>query len=571
MHFIRAQTDAQLAGDASGDPDGAGQASGDPDGAGQASGDPDGAGQASGDPEGFEQAGGDPGAGGRDSAAPLLSARGIQKRFGGVIANDVDLFEVRAGEVHALLGENGAGKSTLSKILYGYYRSDAGEILVRGRPVLIDTPARARALGIGMVFQDFTLIPALSVFENVALFMAGLPRVLRRRALAEKISGVAASLHLAIDLRVPAGALSVGQQQKVEVLKQVMGGARVLILDEPTKVLAPPERAALFATIAQLRTQGYGIVFITHKMNEVIEIADRVSVMRKGRVVGRFERPQLTEAALLALMFDERMLEAAGSAARRAPGRPALELRGVSTRAEGHALALDQVTLEVRAGEIVGVAGVAGSGQRELGALVLGKTRPSRGSKLLWGADAGAWSIARARQSGVAFIPENPLELACVGELGVTENFVLGARRYRRGLGVDWVRARADAAAAYARLDFARPPLAARVRTLSGGNVQRLVMAREFAGGPRLIVALYPTRGLDVRSAQAVREKLAASAAQGVAVLLMSEELEELFGLCDRIVVLNHGRVSGVFEPPAYAPELVGAAMVGASGARRAA
>ena len=506
-----------------------------------------------------------------DSAAPLLSARAIQKRFGAIIANDVDLFEVQAGEVHALLGENGAGKSTLSKIIYGYYRPDAGEILVRGMPAAIDSPARARALGIGMVFQDFTLIPGLSVFENIALFMQGLPWLLKRRALADQITRVAAQLNMTIDLRVPVGALSVGEQQKVEILKQVLGGARVIILDEPTKVLAPQERAVLFATIAQFRANGYGIVFITHKMNEVMEIADRVSVMRKGRVVGRLQRSEVTEAELLALMFEERMPDAARPATTRTAGRAALELRGVSTITQGHEVALHEVSLQVREGEIVGVAGVAGSGQRELGALVTGSTRPARGSKLLWGEDTGHWPIARVRQAGVALVPENPLEIACVGELTVAENFALGARHYRRGLGVDWQRVRADADAAYARLDFARAALDARVRTLSGGNVQRVVMAREFATAPRLIVALYPTRGLDVRSAQAVREKLAACAAQGVAVLLMSEELDELFGLCDRIVALNRGRVTGAFEPPEFAPETVGAAMVGADEVRHAA
>jgi simple sugar transport system ATP-binding protein len=498
-------------------------------------------------------------------AAPLalISAYNIVKRFGNLAANEVERFDVCTGEVHGLLGENGAGKSTLSKILYGYYRPDSGEIRVRGLPVHMRTPAEARSLGIGMVFQDFTLIPALSVFENIALFMEKLPRILNRRALAKQIADAASTLRMTIDLQVPAGALSVGEQQKIEILKQVLAGARVLLLDEPTKVLAPPERAGLFETLAQLRSRGYGIVLITHKINEVLEAADRISVMRKGRIAGVLDRSAATQAGLLALMFEGRSPRATARRAVRSFGRDALELRDVSTTGEAHAVPLDDVSLRVREGEILGMAGIAGSGQRELGALIVGTTRPQRGTKMLLGQDAGDWPIARVRQSGVAFVPENPLEIACVGELSVAENFALGERRYRRGLGIDWPRVEVDAESAFARLGFPRPALHAGMRTLSGGNVQRVVMARELAVCPRIIVALYPTRGLDFHSAQAVRDKLTASAAEGAAVLLVSEDLDELFELSDRLVVLRQGRIAGEFEPAAFAPEAVGAAMVG--------
>jgi simple sugar transport system ATP-binding protein len=499
-------------------------------------------------------------------APALVSAHRIVKHFGELVANDVDLFEVRAGEVHGLLGENGAGKSTLSKILYGYYRPDAGEIRVRGEPVQVATPAAARALGIGMVFQDFTLIPALSVFENIALFMQALPLVVGRRSLGGRILEVAASLRMEIDLDAPAGALSVGEQQKVEILKQVVAGARVLILDEPTKVLAPQERAGLFATLSELRACAYGIVLITHKLGEVLEATDRVSVMRKGRIVGVLDRAAASEAEMLALMFEGRTQAEGARSAPRIFGAPALELRGVSTAGEGLALALQDVSLRVREGEILGVAGIAGSGQRELGAVVVGTTRPRQGTRMLWGQDTRDWTIARIRESGVAFVPENPLEMACVAGLDVAENFAVGARRYRRGLGVDWARVDGDAHAAFDRLGFPRPSLHTDVRKLSGGNVQRVVMARELANRPRLVVALYPTRGLDVHSAQAVRARLRAGAAEGVAILLVSEDLDELFDLSDRVVVLNHGRIAREFEPHEFTPESVGAAMIGAPG-----
>ena len=497
------------------------------------------------------------------SRAPLVSAHNIVKRFGNLTANDIDLFEVRAGEVHALLGENGAGKSTLSKIIYGYYRPDSGEIRVRGSAVRVNTPADARALGIGMVFQDFTLIPALSVFENIALFMESLPFIVSRRTLGTRIAEAASSLRMTMDLDVPAGALSVGEQQKIEILKQVLAGAHVLILDEPTKVLAPQERAGLFATLRELRSRDYGIVLITHKLNEAAEAADRVSVMRKGRIVGVLDSSSATEAAMLALMFEGRGERQAERSTARSFGATALELRGATTEGEGHAVALRDISLRVREGEILGMAGIAGSGQRELGGVVVGTTRLRRGTKSLWEHDAGEWSIARIRESGVAFIPENPLEVACVGGLSIAENFALGARRYRRGLGIDWPRVRDDAQAAFARLEFPRPLLETDMRKLTGGNVQRAVMARELATRPRLIIAMYPTRGLDFHSAAAVRARLRASASDGVAVLLVSEDLDELFELSDRVVVLNRGRIAQEFEPDGFSPEAVGAAMIG--------
>ncbi|MBV8030948.1 MAG: ATP-binding cassette domain-containing protein [Betaproteobacteria bacterium] len=495
-------------------------------------------------------------------AVPLIEARNILKRFGDLVANEVESFDVRTGEVHALLGENGAGKTTLSKILYGFYRPDAGEIRVAGTNVSFASPADARAAGIGMVFQEFSLVPALSVLDNVALFMPDLPRVPDRRALRVRIATAAKALGLELPLDAPVAALPVAAQQKVEILKQVLAGMRVILLDEPTKVLAPQECSGLFATVASLRAAGYGIVLITHKLHEALAAADRISVMRKGRMTATLAARAATREALLAVMFEGSPPQSAAAPAAQAIGAPLLQLDRVSTSGGAHATPLQGIDLGLREGEILGVAGIAGSGQRELGALVAGHERPRRGRKLFRGGDASRWTAGRMRRAGVGFVPENPLEAACVGELSVAENFALGERRYASGLGFNWTRVHDDAEAAFARLGVARPSLNAPVRTLSGGNVQRVVMARELGRAPRLVVAIYPTRGLDARSAQAVRDALRARASEGAAVLLMSEELEELFELADRVVVLRSGMLAGEFSRGSYSIEAVGAAMV---------
>jgi len=326
---------------------------------------------------------------------PLLSVRDVTKTFPGVLANDAVSLDVHGGEIHALVGENGAGKSTLMKILYGFYRPDAGEIRIAGRPVQIRSPHDARALRIGMVFQEFAQISALSVADNVALFQASLPPVPDMPAIARQIEALSRRYGLEVDPRAPVWRLSVGERQKVEVVKLLLADARILIFDEPTRGLAPQEVAGLLRVFADLRRDGFAVVFITHKLDEVLAGADRISVMRRGRIAGTLPRADATEETLVSMMFGSPVVEVAPS--RRGPaggaGAPLLELRDVSTRADGRAVSLRSVDLTVAAGEIVGVAGVSGNGQRELGDLVLGLADP-RAEPSCWGAPtrrAGRW------------------------------------------------------------------------------------------------------------------------------------------------------------------------------------
>jgi simple sugar transport system ATP-binding protein len=510
---------------------------------------------------------GEPSARSDTARHPFLSARAIDKAFPGVIANaQVDL-DVFAGEVHALLGENGAGKSTLVKILYGFYKADAGEIRVNGRPVDLQTPADARRLGIGMVFQQFTLIPAMTVAENIALFLPHSGIVVDEGEVVGKIEAVSQRHGLGVDPRAPVWRLSVGEQQKVEILKLLLADARLLILDEPTRVLAPHEIDGLFETFANLRRDGYAVIVITHKLREVLACADRVTVLRRGRVAGTLTGAEATEEGLLSLMF--------GAAGRDAPPPrtqrtgpatgPLLELRHVTTGG-GRGSGLRDVSLEIAPAEIVGVAGVSGNGQRELGDAILGLEPCTAGVKVLWGREATQWSVAQVRASGVAYVPEDPLSLALVPGLSVLENMALGdTRRYARrgGLVMDWPSVRADLEAFLGGLSLAVPPLYAPAGTLSGGTLQRLCLARELVSGPKLIVAFYPTRGLDVRSAVAVRELLVKVRNAGAGVLLISEDLDELFSLADRLLVLYRGQVAGTFAPGDTTPYEVGRLMTG--------
>jgi general nucleoside transport system ATP-binding protein len=499
---------------------------------------------------------------------PLISMQGITKAFPGVLANDAINLDIFRSEVHALLGENGAGKSTLMKILYGFYRADSGKIFMEGKQVQIQTPADARTLQIGMVFQEFNLIPAFTVAENIALFFPDLKAVLQPREIESRVKEVSDRYELHVDPHSLVSQLCIGEQQKVEIIKLLLSNSKVLILDEPTRVLAPHEVKALFEILSKLRQDGYAIILITHKLNEVMECADRITVLRRGKVAGTLLRKDASEGKLIELMFEKSLarLKTKQRAEVQKPAQVFLHLDHASTKGEGSSVALKDICLDVFSGEIVGIAGVSGNGQRELGDLVLGMERCNSGKKVLFGQDATQWSIGKIRDQGLAFIPENPLQMAVTPWMPVIQNMALTrTHHYAKwgGLGVDWRKLIHETRDYFNRFGFSVPSLYFPARSLSGGNLQRMIIARELGPQPRFIVASYLTNGLDVQSTLAARQALIDARVKGSGILLISEDLDELFTLSDRIVVMYEGRIVGSFQPQETNVYEVGLLMTG--------
>jgi simple sugar transport system ATP-binding protein len=490
-----------------------------------------------------------------------IELRGITKRFGSLVALDhVDL-QVLPG-IHALIGENGAGKSTLAKALYGFDPPDSGEVLLDGAPVAIRSPRVARSLGIGMVFQQSTLIPAFTVAENIALYRKDLPRVLRWRAIDAQILALSEHYGLGVDPTARTGTLSLPELQRVEIVRLLITGARILILDEPTSTLPAQEIASLFDVFRRLRDEGYSIVFITHKLREVLDVADHVTVMRGGAVAGTMSRDEVTEDRLIDLMFHEDHRPAAFARSTTSPGPVVFALEDVSTRGT---TGLRHVDLEVRAGELVGVAGISGEGQRELGDVAIGMLAPRSGRRLLGGRDASSWSVRKLRGAGVAYIPESVSEGGVIWNMTLAENVALANldRATRDVVAIDWHRVRGEFLSDIESLGVTFPASDRMAMTLSGGNLQRFAVARELARNPQLLVALYPTRGLDARTTDLVRSLLVAARERGTAVLLVSQDLAELEEICDRIVVIRGGRIVGSRTPEEADAHELGRLMMG--------
>jgi simple sugar transport system ATP-binding protein len=501
----------------------------------------------------------------------LLRTEDLTKRFGDVTANDGITFDVVAGEIHCLFGENGAGKSTLSACLSGYYRPDSGRILYQGRPVELRSPADAIRLGIGIVHQHFVLVPRFTVLENVIVGTQTSGIRLRTETAERELWKICDTYGIRLDLDAVVETLSVGEQQWVEILKALYLGARLLILDEPTAVLTPQQSERLFDLIRTMRGRGMSVIIISHKLREVMQ-SDRVTVLRKGKVAATVRTSETTPQALTSLMIGRELVphNRVNGVNRGAAVLTLSDVHSIGDRGEP---ALQDISLSIHAGEIVGLAGVAGNGQRELFEVLMGVRAVAGGDIRLDGRSIAGATPREILDCGVGYIPEDRFREGLIREFDVAENLILGWQRspgYGNGIFMRRNRIEALAKDKIAEFQIAAPSASAAAGKLSGGNAQRVILAREFTHASRVLLANQPTRGLDIGVTDYVYRQLLEKRSQGYAILLASEELDDLIRLSDRIAILFKGRIMGVVPADEADPTRLGLMMAGADASGQA-
>jgi general nucleoside transport system ATP-binding protein len=491
----------------------------------------------------------------------------IVKRFPGVLANNRVCFDVHTGEVHALLGENGAGKSTLMRQLYGLYQPDEGEIVVDGKPCAFHSPADAIRVGIGMIHQHFMLVPTLTVAQNVALGLkSGREPLLDLKKVTERIQLLCNDYGLKVEPEAYVWQLSVGEQQRVEIIKALYRGASLIILDEPTAVLTPQEVNDLFTTLKKIVKEGHSLVFISHKLHEVLDISDRITVLRDGNVIGTCRTADVTRAELVKMMVGRELKEIEPRP--QSPGEAILVTEGLYAMGDRRTEALRGVNLEVHAGEIVGLAGVSGNGQRELAECMAGLRKPTAGSIKLGQVDITLASLKTRVESGLAYIPEERMRDGVIRDFSVEENLFLqdhASPKYSHGIFLDFPRMATHAVDLVNEFSVKTPRLDTPIKNLSGGNIQKLIMARELSRHPRALIAAQPTRGVDIGATEYIHQRLLQQRDSGTAILLISEDLDEIRTLSDRIAVIYEGRIIGIVERNQATVEQIGLMMAGIS------
>lgn len=497
---------------------------------------------------------------------PLLTTENLTKRFGKVIANDEVCFEINRGEIHCLLGENGAGKSTLAECLYGYCCADSGNICLNEKQVVIKSPSDSIKLGIGMVHQHFILVSNLSVVENIIVGTDAANVFLNLPEATKKLEKLCADYDITLDLSAKIWQLSVAEQQWVEILKALFIGVQLLILDEPTAVLTPQEADKLFVILKKMKEEGLSILFITHKLNEVMKVSDRVTVLRKGQKIATVNTAEVTRVELAKMMVGREVVFRVEKPTV-AIGEPMLEINNLCTRNDRGHEALCNLSLHVRSGEIVGIAGVSGNGQRELFESIIGVRKADSGEILLQGKNIKNLPIKAIGAMGISHIPEDRLKEGVVSDFSIAENLVLGLHHHRffnkHGWHLDQNEVTEFAASCIEDFEIATPSANQRTRNLSGGNIQKVVLARELSKQPICLIANLPTRGLDVGAIEYVHKRLLDQCTKGTAILLFSDDLDEILNLADRILVIFKGSIVGELDPSTASREKIGLLMAG--------